>query len=622
MSSFGSDSGKQDLSNTPESPQASVKTSSDDFFPTVNTLTNDSRNKRCTRYKQFDPPFVAFPNPQDPCGADDFVNDEMSEYEGIDFIAVDKLRNDSGFRQMRWRSKHRGRWAYRGGRNGHHYNQPESGDYPPHHKWHVRAGRRHNLSRPRNRPDILSESGESGPVGEVQRTFSTTEKDLGAQPCSVSRRKERAKLRKRRMRALKAAAKAQAAPDLYTTVTQQVKPKQEVKRKQKRPTSAADEPECKMIKTEPSGDSTNNMEAVERSETDGSASNPGAEEQPRGDTEETSEGSTPASASTSAEAEQSCMEKWLEETTERATYSTKQQGRRTRKYDDKQVKQGYAGRTRPEMITAQRIAFVCSVCKFRSFYRRNMTVHLKSKFHKDHFKFLSDHLPEATMDFLQAHFSNKHKKVEGFINQIQDHRATICQLYEDKDLTQDISMEHFMRKAEAAHCLACDVYIPMQHLLIQQHLKSPEHKRNCKVMMVQSIQSGLSITQNILSQRHICKKLNLYLKHSVVTDGSEVKPDEVWSSGQGAVPETCTTNQKVASLCVQENQAAEAAGDEQQSEPLCEETFPAVEKINNEDVQEEPEHSNLTKSLFDLLDEDDDVEGVELGEEEMGEDDI
>lgn len=161
---------------------------------------------------------MAFPNTQDPCSVDDFVNDEMSGYGGIDFIAVDTFRNDSGSRQMGRRSKHRGRWADRGGRNGRYYNQPESGDYPPHHKWHVRVGRRDNLSRPRNRPDILSESGESAPVGEVQRTFS-------ARPCSVSRRKEKAKLRKRRMRALKAAAKAQAAqaaqaaPDLYTTVT-------------------------------------------------------------------------------------------------------------------------------------------------------------------------------------------------------------------------------------------------------------------------------------------------------------------------------------------------------------------------------------------------------------------
>lgn len=42
-------------------------------------------------------------------------------------------------------------------------------------------------------------------------------------------------------------------------------------------------------------------------------------------------------------------------------------------------------------------------------------------------------------------------------------------------------MEHFMKKVEAAHCSACDVFIPMQYMLIQKHLKSPDHNYNRKV---------------------------------------------------------------------------------------------------------------------------------------------
>lgn len=45
----------------------------------------------------------------------------------------------------------------------------------------------------------------------------------------------------------------------------------------------------------------------------------------------------------------------------------------------------------------------------------------------------------------------------------------------------DLGMEHFMKKVEAAYCSACDLYIPMQFLLIQKHLKSPEHNYNRKV---------------------------------------------------------------------------------------------------------------------------------------------
>lgn len=46
--------------------------------------------------------------------------------------------------------------------------------------------------------------------------------------------------------------------------------------------------------------------------------------------------------------------------------------------------------------------FACSVCKFRSFYKEEMEAHLDSRFHKDHFKFLSGQLSKPTTDFLQV----------------------------------------------------------------------------------------------------------------------------------------------------------------------------------------------------------------------------
>lgn len=45
----------------------------------------------------------------------------------------------------------------------------------------------------------------------------------------------------------------------------------------------------------------------------------------------------------------------------------------------------------------------------------------------------------------------------------------------------ELGMEHFMRKVEAAHCAACDLFIPMQPHLIQKHMKSPDHNYNRKV---------------------------------------------------------------------------------------------------------------------------------------------
>ncbi|XP_017313113.2 A-kinase anchor protein 8 isoform X2 [Ictalurus punctatus] len=580
-------------------PHSSMRTSKDYVITRINQQINTLREgarKEGSRRDRF-----TYPYPRGFYKSDDFISDEMSEHGSIDFVALDGCHG-AGSTEMQ----------------------------------------------------------NSSPV---------------------SRRKQKAKLRKRRQKALKALAK-QTAQALNTM--HQCKPEQAGKKRKGCPTTV-DEPEIKMGKTESAGDSTNKREASERSTMLVSASNSGAEGQsvvlsieeelaqlkmklqknkvPLSDidaerhTEETGEDLTPAPASKSAAEGQSCT-----------AVSIKRQGRQTRAPDGTRKKQGSFWR--PGMkITAQRIAFVCSVCKFHSFYKKNMEAHLESKFHKDHFQFLSEHLSEPTVDFLQTRLSYKHKKVEDFINQIPNHRDAICQLYEDKDLTRDISMEHFMRKAEAAHCLACDVYIPMQHYLIQNHLKSPDHINNCKIMMEQSKNWGLSFAQSILSNKCVRKKLKRHLKDSMVTGGSEVKPEVVWSTGQRAIPdpEADMMMQEVEPFCERTSQAEEAVGDgkdhevepfcgrtsqdeeavgdgkdheveplskrvvpaaeakkngkEQQAEPMCEEVGPAAEKIRNKDVREKPEERYLTELLFDLLDEEEDVEGVELGEEELGEDD-
>lgn len=149
----------------------------------------------------------------------------MSGYGGIDFVAVDEFQNGYGFNNSRRSRTRRGRWA---GCNGGYYERPQRGGYPPR---HYRRGRRGNLRRHGKEPDILNEGSESGPgpvpgpMGAVQRTFSPTGMDLGAELDYISRRREKDKLRKRRKRALKAAAKAQAAqiaqeaPDLRIIAT-------------------------------------------------------------------------------------------------------------------------------------------------------------------------------------------------------------------------------------------------------------------------------------------------------------------------------------------------------------------------------------------------------------------
>lgn len=94
--------------------------------------------------------------------------------------------------------------------------------------------------------------------------------------------------------------------------------------------------------------------------------------------------------------------------------------------------------------------------------------------------------------------------------------------------------------------------------------------------------------------------------------GSEMKPEEL--AEQRAAPDA-QAGDLVEPSDEQTAQASEAGGDQEM------EQFPEVsaEKARDEDVQEEPEEPNQKELFFDFLDEEEDVEGVELGEEEQEE---
>lgn len=48
------------------------------------------------------------------------------------------------------------------------------------------------------------------------------------------------------------------------------------------------------------------------------------------------------------------------------------------------------------------VTFACSICKFRSCYGDDMVEHLKSKFHREHFRYLASQMTKPTSDFLQV----------------------------------------------------------------------------------------------------------------------------------------------------------------------------------------------------------------------------
>uniref|UniRef100_UPI00398F1794 A-kinase anchor protein 8-like isoform X2 n=1 Tax=Pristiophorus japonicus TaxID=55135 RepID=UPI00398F1794 len=159
----------------------------------------------------------------------------------------------------------------------------------------------------------------------------------------------------------------------------------------------------------------------------------------------------------------------------------------------------------------ERIMYVCSVCKFRTFDDDEIFPHLGSKFHKENFKFIGTKLPTQTAEFLHEYVLNKNKKTLKFRDSMEDKNA-IKKRIQEQNLLYGISIDNFMKKVEAVHCTACEMFIPMQNNAIQQHMKTPDHNRNRKMMLEQSKKTGLQVAKSILNNRNIVTMLEKYLK--------------------------------------------------------------------------------------------------------------
>ncbi|XP_012987500.2 LOW QUALITY PROTEIN: A-kinase anchor protein 8-like [Esox lucius] len=265
-------------------------------------------------------------------------------------------------------------------------------------------------------------------------------------------------------------------------------------KKRKQTVTAADEPESKMNKTETAGGETAKEPAEKNGEAKVKSPVPATK------------GPADGEKVVTMEEEISQVKRKLQTGKQTPPQDKTSKVRRRRGFlENSGVKLNPRGRT-------QRVTFACSVCKFRSFYHEDMAAHLESKFHKEHFKFLTSQLFKPTTDFLQEYLNNKYKKTEQRTSQMENHSAAICQVYKEQDLTRELGMEHFMRKVEAAHCAACDLFIPMQFHLIQKHLKSNDHNFKRKGMMEQSKRASLSVARSILNHKVISKKLESYLK--------------------------------------------------------------------------------------------------------------
>ncbi|CAK6445388.1 unnamed protein product [Pipistrellus nathusii] len=200
-------------------------------------------------------------------------------------------------------------------------------------------------------------------------------------------------------------------------------------------------------------------------------------------------------------------------------------GRQREKDDEddemKKRKEKQRRRDRLRDRAADRIQFACSVCKFRSFEDEEIQKHLQSKFHKETLRFISTKLPDKTVEFLQEYIVNRNKKIEKRRQELMEKESAKPK----PDPFKGIGQEHFFKKIEAAHCLACDMLIPAQHQLLQRHLHSVDHNHNRRLAAEQFKKTSLHVAKSVLNNRHIVKMLEKYLKGEDPFTNEAVDPE-------------------------------------------------------------------------------------------------
>ncbi|NXV51216.1 AKP8L protein, partial [Uria aalge] len=190
---------------------------------------------------------------------------------------------------------------------------------------------------------------------------------------------------------------------------QKKKIKKDPTAKKRKQTNSSDEPDSKAAKT----DGSDNSDSDNEEGTEGESGEKEEKEGSRGEGED-EEGKDSEKGALTIQEEISQIKRKL------------QAGKKTQERQKK--------RHRDRMV--ERIQFVCSLCKYRTFYDDEMNSHLESKFHKEHFKFVGTKLPQQTADFLQEYVANKTRKTEERRKAIEDINAVIQQIYRDQDLTQ------------------------------------------------------------------------------------------------------------------------------------------------------------------------------------------
>nr|XP_056704102.1 A-kinase anchor protein 8 [Euleptes europaea] len=261
--------------------------------------------------------------------------------------------------------------------------------------------------------------------------------------------------------------------------------------------------------------------------------------------------------------------------------------------ETKQRKEKQKRRDRMRDRAMDRIQFACSVCKFRSFDNEEIEKHLQSKFHKEVLRYIGTKLPDKTVEFLQKYIVNRNKKIGKRRQELTEKEGTKPK----PDPFKGIGQEHFFKKIEAAHCMACDMLIPAQQHLLQRHLRSVDHNRNRRMAAEHFKKASFHVAKSVLNSKHIVKMLEKYLKGDDPFTGENIDQDVDESEAlEGAEGERATESATA--------ETKEHGGDESEAVEESEPDKPGSDErscstavfCKDESVEEQQEEAKRTET--------------------------
>ncbi|XP_066449373.1 A-kinase anchor protein 8-like isoform X2 [Eleutherodactylus coqui] len=176
-----------------------------------------------------------------------------------------------------------------------------------------------------------------------------------------------------------------------------------------------------------------------------------------------------------------------------------------------------------------RFQLTCSYCKFHTLYDEEMKRHLQSRFHEEVFYHIEEKFSKQAADFLQEEMLHWQKRIKKRSGPVEDLSTTIQEIYCNQDSTHRLSMEHFL-EVETTRCVACNKIFPMCSSVLLQHIESPLHEQNSRILMEQSKEAALRTAKAMLNSEQKKRRLEQYMK--------QVKEEEDAPSGQD-IAEDC-----------------------------------------------------------------------------------